>query len=217
MHGEGIEYRGIRFSNKGGFIWEYTATHLIFFSRPPHLSVPSARMRQESLRLMGNAHLYSEWRNLLPSSVHVFWVQWQMSALHKDFILNSCACCYVVLLSFTSKVWLHKVFFCQSLDQEMHCVIKNCICYNISFSEIPFWLHLSQNFGSCPKQRPVSLFCAHFCLKTLLGSTEGQLKRKWTRFQKTCESMPLNSAGWLPILWPIAHPDVHFTEVLWLL
>ena len=101
-----------------------------------------------------------------------------MSALHEDFILNSCACCYVVLLSFTSKVWLHKFFFCQSLDQEMHCVIKNCICYNISFSEIPFWLHLSQNFGSCPKQRPISLFCAHFCLKTLLGSTEGQLKRK---------------------------------------
>ena len=78
MHGEGIEYRGIRFSNKGGFIWEYTATHLMFFSRPPHLSVPSARMRQESLRLMGNARLYSEWRNLLPSSVHVLWVQWQI-------------------------------------------------------------------------------------------------------------------------------------------
>ena len=146
---------------------KYTATHLIFCICPLLLTSLSPLLvwDKNPWGLMGNACLYSEWRNLLPRSLHICSEYSDISThtvcLHCTQIVSWIHMHAVFLfLSFGSKVLLH-VFLSIVGYRSQTCVIQHCICYSISFLEFPFWLNLSPNFGSSPKRRPISLFHAH--------------------------------------------------------
>ena len=115
--------------------------------------------------------------------------------LYSEFM---CMCYFSYFFSislFCKHSFASRVFWSTFGSRGQTCIRQNIAYASVSFSEFPFWLHFSPNFGSSSKQRPISLFCVNFCQKILLGSTEGQLKRNehdFIKHVKLCHSILLD-------------------------
>ena len=169
---------------------------------------------------MAYACLYSEWRNLLPSSVHIQMYTYVYAAqrLYSEFM---CMCYFSYFFSislFCKHSFASRVFWSTFGSRGQTCMRQNIAYASVSFSEFPFWLHFSPNFGSSSKQRPISLFCVNFCQKILLGSTEGQLKRNehdFIKHVKLCHSILLDGClfcGHCQPWWTLQRNTLAFIE-----